>query len=65
MACVENEEHERTMEWLESKDGPIFACHNVGDEDGYCEVITPGREYLHLYTTSELLEEIQNRVKEE
>lgn len=60
--CFERQQHKEIVEYLEGKrSGIMFMCSKIGDEDGFCDIIVPQRDYLSLYSTEELRREIAER----
>lgn len=65
LICVEEQAHKDLMKWLSGEGDTIFFCSNIGDEDAECTVVHSfGRNYMQIYTTEELLEEVEYRRNE-
>lgn len=63
LICVEESNHKEIMGYLQTGAGVMFIC-NTDLKNGSCDISIPGRDCLSLYSTTELLDEIKNRVEE-
>jgi|GEM_PF-5807130 len=64
LICAEEVAHKDIMGYLTGDKSPMFICSSIGQEDAECDMFyTNGRNYLQLYTTAELVEEVLYRLK--